>query len=351
MADEEPPQQSASPRRSLVRRILRGVVRILLTTAVVLAGLWAVAALSMANLDGASRRIWLPSLFALAFLGVIILVRPHRRGRLIALAMSAAVWVWYLTILPSNDRVWAPEYAKLATATIDGDRVTLHNYRVLEPGGDGVLRQQYVDQTFEVSQLVRADLILSFWGPKQVAHALVSFEFSDGRCVSESIEVRKRASQQGFDMLTSLFRNFELVYVVGNERALIGPGILDDHHRIYLYRTNISRQRSQALFLRYANKLNSLAAHPEWYNAISDNCTTGIYLHLREIPPPPKFSLTILLNGYLPERIYRQGNLDTSMPFPELNARCDIKQAGRAAYHSPDFSRLIRHGVPAPPQR
>jgi hypothetical protein len=149
-------------------------------------------------------------------------------------------------------------------------------------------------------------------------------------------------------MVSSLFRNFELVYVVGNERALIGPGILDDHHRVFLYRTNMSRERSRALFLRYANKLNELAARPEWYNAITDNCTTGIYFHLREIPQPPRFSITVLLNGYLPEYAYRNGTLDNSMPWPELNRLCDIKEAGRRAYDSPDFSRIIREGVPVP---
>lgn len=325
-----------------------------MTAPVVLAGLWAIAALSLANLNGAAPRIWLPAFFGLAFLSVIILLRPHRRARLIAVAMVALVAVWYFTIFPSNDRIWAPQYSKLATATIDGDRVTLHNYRILEPGPNGVLRETYVDRTFDVSKLVRADLIMSYWGPTEIAHALVSFEFSDGRYVAESIEVRRRASQKGFNMISSLFRNFELIYVVGNERALIGAGILDDHHRLYLYRTNMSPQRARALFLRYANKLNSLAAHPEWYNAITDNCTTGIYMHLREIPPPPPFSITILLNGYLPEYVYQHGSLDRSIPWEQLNRLCDIKQIGREAYFSPDFSRIIRQQVPAPglaPQR
>jgi hypothetical protein len=270
---------------------------------------------------------------------------------MIAGVMLLAVAGWYFRISPSNDRIWAPQYATLATAAIEGDHVTLRNYRTLEPGPDGALRERYVNQTFDVGQLVRADLIMSYWGPKRIAHALASFEFSDGRHVAASIEIRRRASQRGFDMIRSLFRNFEIIYVVGDERALLGSGILDDHHRIFLYRTNMSTPRARALFLRYAQKLNALASQPEWYNAITDNCTTGIYMHLREIPPAPPFSITILLNGYLPEYAYQQGSLDQSMPFAELNALCDIKQAGREAYHSPDFSRLIRQRVPAPPQK
>ena len=345
---QQPPERADARKRSFVRRLGRGLLTFALTAAVVLAGIWATAALSLADLNGMSRRVWPPILFGLAFLFVVIRVRPHRRARVIAAAMVAAVAVWYFTISPSNDREWAPEYAKLATATINGDRVTLHNYRMLERGLDGAMHETYVDQTFDVRELTRADLIMSYWGPKRIAHALVSFEFSDGRYAAMSIEVRRRASQKGFDMVSSLFRNFELIYVVGHERALIGGGMLDDHHRIFLYRTNITPQRSRALFLRYAQTLNELARAPQWYNAVTDNCTTGIYMHLRHIPQPPAFSMTILINGYLPEYIYEQGSLGNAMPWPELNRRCDIKAAGRRAYGSPDFSRLIRQDVPIP---
>ncbi len=336
-------------KRSLVYRIARRVVAVVLSAVVVIAGIWAVAALSLANLDGASARIWPPIVFGLAFLCVIIFVRPHRRALVIAATMVIAIGVMYFTIFASNDRVWVPEHSRLATATIDGDRVTIHNSRVLEPGPDGTLREIYTDQTFDLRKLTRGDLIMSYWGPQRIAHALVSFEFSDNRYVGMSIEVRRRASQKGFNMLSSLFRNFELIYIVGNERALIGGGILSENHRLFLYRTNMPTQRVRALFLRYAEKLNSLAVHPEWYNAVTDNCTTGIYMHLREIPPPPPFNINILLNGYLPERIYQHGSLDRSIPFAELNRLCDIKEIGRQAYNSPDFSRIIRERVPAPP--
>jgi hypothetical protein len=331
-----------------VLRLARGLAGVLLTAGVVVLGIWGTAALALTALDGGKPRLALAGVFGAAFVGVLIFVRPHRWARLAAAGMVAAVAVWYFTIFPSNDRQWVPEHSRLATATIAGNLVTLHNYRVMEPGPDGKLVERYVDRTFDVSRITRADLIMSYWGPKRIAHALVSFEFSDGQYVAMSIEVRRRVSQKTFDMVSSLFRNFELIYVVGNERALIGGGILSPTHRLFLYRTNISPQRAQALFMRYVKKLNSLAAHPEWYNAITDNCTTGIYLHLREIPPPPAFNIFILLNGYLPEYIYEQGHLDSSIPWEELNRLCDIKETGLAAYDSPEFSKLIRERVPVP---
>ena len=342
------PSEPALPRPGRVRRVLRGLRAVLTTTAVVLFGLWATAALALTNLDGRSPRVLAPALFALALLAVLVRLRPHRRARLVALAMCVLVWIAYLCVAPSNDRVWAARYARLSTATIDGEHVTIHNYRVLERDADGKFRERYVDETFDLGKLMRVDLLMSYWGPTRIAHALVTFQFADGKYCSASIEVRRRESQKGFDPVRSLFRNFELVYVMGSEHYMIGDGLLDDYHRIFLYRSNISQARSRALFLRYANKLNELAAKPEWYNALTDNCTTGIYLHLRHIPPRPRFNVFILLNGYLPQRMHTDGLLDNTRSWQELNRLCDIKETGRRAYASPDFSKIIREQVPLP---
>lgn len=344
-------QPVAAPGKCFGARLSGVILRAILTMIVVLGGIWAAAALALADMDGYSPRILPAILFAVALAGILLILRrPRYLARLVlAAALIVVVAIWYANISPSNDRAWAPNCAKLATATIEGDRVTLHNYRQLEPDSAGQMRETYVDQTYDLNQLVRADLIMSYWGPVRIAHALVSFEFSDGRCAAMSIEIRRRANKLDYNPLTSLFRNYELIYIVGNERALIGGGVLDDHHRLFLYRTNMSLRRARALFLRYANALNELSARPQWYNAISDNCTTCVYRHLRQIPPPPSFSMMILLNGKLPDYLYARGSVDTSIPLDELKRRSDIKEIGRQAYASPDFSRLIRAQLPTPP--
>lgn len=354
MSDDQPTstdQPNTVARRWLRGRLLGIAIRAALTVIVVLAGLWAAAALALADMEGFSPRIWTAVLFIVVLLGILLILRRPRFNvrLLLATALVVAVAVWYANISPSNDRIWATKCAKLATATIAGDQVTLHNYRQLEPDAAGQMRETYVDQTFDLNQLARADLIMSYWGPVRIAHALVSFEFSDGRCAAISIEIRRRANKLDYNPLTSLFRNYELIYIVGNERALIGEGLLDDHHRLFMYRTNMSQRRARELFLRYANTLNELAAEPQWYNAITDNCTTCIYRHLRQIPPPPSFSMMILLNGKLPDYLYARRSVDTSIPLDELKRRSDIKQVGQEAYASPNFSHLIRRQLPTPP--
>src|SRR5262245_55840383 len=126
------PVEQPVARPSLPRRILRFIANFAIIALILILGAWATAAISMANLDGASLRIVLPALFAIAFLGALFWIRPRFRARLVACAMIGAVALWYFTIFPSNSRNWIPEHAKLATATIAGDRITIHNYRVLE---------------------------------------------------------------------------------------------------------------------------------------------------------------------------------------------------------------------------
>jgi hypothetical protein len=60
-----------------------------------------------------------------AFLGL-----AHRRRTLLGFVLVWGALVgWWSTITPSNDRDWQPDVAVLPSATVDGDRVTLHNIR------------------------------------------------------------------------------------------------------------------------------------------------------------------------------------------------------------------------------
>lgn len=54
------------------------------------------------------------------------------------------------------------------------------------------------------------------------------------------------------------------------------------------------------------------------------------------------------MNGFLPGFLYDRGAVDTSIPLRELMDRARISEKAKAADQSPDFSRLIRVGVPSP---
>jgi hypothetical protein len=62
-------------------------------------------------------------------------------------------------------------------------------------------------------------------------------------------------------------------------------------------------------------------------------------------------SWEILLSGYAARQAYRNGRLDTSMPFEVLEARSRINDAALAAVADPNFSQVIRAGLPNPLNR
>jgi hypothetical protein len=48
------------------------------------------------------------------------------------------------------------------------------------------------------------------------------------------------------------------------------------------------------------------------------------------------------VSGYLPEYLYEEGRLDTSVPFAELQRRAYINPLAKAADQAADFSQQIR---------
>jgi hypothetical protein len=91
-----------------------------------------------------------------------------------------------------------------------------------------------------------------------------------------------------------------------------------------------------------------LKDHPEWYNALTRNCTTAIDKQIAaDIADPHPWNYQILLNGTMDKMLYDRGRLVTDgLPFPELKSRAHINPTARAADNSPDFPALIRAGRP-----
>jgi hypothetical protein len=148
------------------------------------------------------------------------------------------------------------------------------------------------------------------------------------------------------------FRQFELYYVLADERDLIG--LRTDHRgeQVYLYRLATPPERARELLLQYLQRIDDLAEHPAWYNAATQNCTTVIFDHVRPIVGSIPFDSRILRNGRLDEMLHERGIISTAMPFEALRERSLINAAARAAGSGPGFSDAIREGLPErPPPR
>jgi uncharacterized protein DUF4105 len=273
-----------------------------------------------------------------------------RRWRWRSLAAFAVLFTLLLlawtAIEPSNDRDWEPENAVLAYATIDGERVTLHNIRNFDYRTEADFTPAYYDRTFDLRQLDAVDLFAVYWMGPAIAHAFVSFGFSDGAHVAFSIETR-REKGQSYSSVQGFFRQYALYYAVGDERDIVRLRTNYRHdppERVYRYQVRGSADAARRVFLEYLRQINELKQHAEWYNTLTSNCTNSIWFLTRLNPGHVPYSWKILLSGYLPEYLYEQGRLDTSVPFEELQRRAYINPRAQAADKAVDFSQQIRTG-------
>jgi len=196
-----------------------------------------------------------------------------------------------------------------------------------------------------ISQITGIDLAIDYWGSPWIAHPIVSFQFTDAPPLCFSIETRRKLGQT-YSAIEGLYRQFELIYIVADERDVIRVRTNYRDEDIYLYHTTISPARARERFLEYIHSLNALRNKPRWYNAITTNCTTSI----RTQHPPKEripWDWRILLNGKGDELMYERHFIVTDgLPFAELKSRSLIDTRARAANDSPDFSQLIRVGLP-----
>jgi len=183
-----------------------------------------------------------------------------------------------------------------------------------------------------------------------IAHIFLSFGFSGKDFIAISIETR-RQQHQSYSTIAGFFKQYELFYVVADERDLIRlrtnyrKNPLED---VYIYRTRAPADNARRIFLDYIREINSLAQKPEFYNALTTNCTTSILTHTRVNPGDVPLSWKILLSGYVPQYLYERHAIDTSLPLEELKRRSHINAAAQASDNAADFSQRIRATLPMP---
>ena len=295
-----------------------------------------------------------PILTPLVYLAAIASTAYAAKTRLLRMAIFlggfVVIVICWLSIKPSNDRPWQANVAQTPWAEIGGDRVTLHNFRNCYYRHEADFTCEWLTKTVLISQLRGVDLFADYWGSKWIMHPMVSFQFGDAEYITASIEARYQVGQS-YSPVRAFFRQFEIVYVLADERDLIR---LRTNYRsgekVYLYHIVASQEWSRSLFLEYLKHANQLREHPRWFNALTDNCTTNIFSQMAATGHLPagssRYAWWILLNGQAPEMLYRGGNFAGNLPFAELHRRAYINPVANTLDDAPDFSRRIRTNLP-----
>jgi hypothetical protein len=320
--------------------ILRGLVRVLLLLPLA----WAAGAIWF---DGPASRTLAGALAIAAALAgaVCALLLPFGRAVLASAALVGLVCAWWLWIPPRSDRDWLADVARSPQTVRDGDQITVMNVRNFHYRSETDYDERWETRTYDLSKLKGVDLFLVTWGAPGIAHTIASWEFEDQPPLAISIETRKQKGES-YSAIRGFFRQYELYYVVADERDVIGVRASHRGERPSLFRIRMPLENARRLLLRYLDEVDDLAAKPRWYNALTHNCTTEIRWNMQAIGVKNPFDWRMLANGHLPELMYERRIIDTSLPLAELVKVADVTERAKAADGAPDFSQRIREGVP-----
>ncbi len=272
---------------------------------------------------------------------------------LIIIVLIVVLGVVYLnfTTTPSNTRAWNDDQMILPYAEVQGNLVTAHNIRNFMYASTTSYTQNYYDKTFDMSKLKKVYYIVEpFSDFKGAAHTFLSFEFENDPLNSEaheflaiSIEIRKEKGET-FSALKGLLNNYELMYVFADERDAVK---LRSNYRkdlVYVYPIKTTQEKAQALFLDMVTRANTLKDNPEFYNSLTNNCTTNIVRHVNTITPKriPKLSKDVLLPANSDALAYQLGLIDTDLTLEQAREKYLINDRALQYADAPDFSVKIR---------
>jgi hypothetical protein len=328
---EQPPQADARP--GLVRRLFRVLFAGLSSIVLLIMLAWCVLAIYYSNLFGAG---WLAA----------FIMRPRRATVGWFLAAFAAVVVWWMAIPASNNRVWAPEYARMPRATIDGDRVTVHDIRDFDYRSESDFDVRYYDRSFDLRELRTMDFIGSSWGIPNVIHTLLSFGFADGDHLVLSVETRRELGEAQ-TTLPSLFKQYELIYVLGSECDLLRLRTNIRKENVYVFPTTTPPQDVRKVFLESLQRINDLYEHPRYYNLMLHNCTTSLVPLVRTVRPGRRFDWRFLLNVNTVQMGYDGGWFATPLSLKDTVEACHANNYVENLPGCEDYSRLIRPDLSA----
>lgn len=270
----------------------------------------------------------------------------RKRRLLVGLAAVLLVGALVFAYYPASlERDWIPEHAHTPRVTVRSDSVTVDGVRNFRFPAGGEPVGSWETRTFDLNRLESLWYGLSVFHPdgwRGPAHGFFSFGFDDGSYIAVSVEARKEQGEP-YGVYRGLLRTFELVYIVGDERDLVLNRAVGRPDDVYLFPVQAPAHGIRDLFLSLLAEADQLGREPQWYNTLTDNCTSRLRDHVNEIAPgfiPPTWR--VVLPGYTDELVVGLGLLRGGLSLSEARERWRINERAAAIGDAPGFSLAIR---------
>ena len=252
----------------------------------------------------------------------------------------------YLLLKPSNDRSWVNDNKRLANAEFKGDYVIIKNIRDFNWRSTRDYDERWIEKKFNLTEVSKIWFVLEYFDPKkrQMAHTILGFEFKDGSRICCSIEVRRERGEK-YHPIRGFFRQYELIYVWATESDAIGVRTRCRRKSVtHLFEAVVLGPGNERRMLEsYLNRTNKLYEDPEWYNTITNTCTTNIVKHVNEVYPGrvPK-AIAILLPGLSPKILYKNNLVRINSSLEKTLEESIIDSKAQTWDGVSDFGNLIR---------
>ena len=288
---------------------------------------WCALAIRFSGLPGETLPFVVSGLFAVS-LPLALAVLPNRKRTAYgAFILCVAVLIGWLQIDASHNRDWVESVAKLPYATIKGNEAQVKNIRNFDYRTEKDFTVRYYDKIYNLNELRTIDYVQSHWDNLEaVAHSMISFGFGNGDYLTVSIETRleRDEPQSG---LRGLFKQYELIYVLADERDLLRLRTNFRKEDVYLYQINLDQEQVRKVFMVIMDRVNSIADKPEFYNTLTQSCLTSLVGDFTKvINPKSKFDFRRIANGYSDEMLFENGWIDSKLSFKETKQLNYINQ-------------------------
>jgi hypothetical protein len=250
-------------------------------------------------------------------------------------------------VAPSNVRTWEPDQAQLSYAEFRGNQIVAHNVRNCHYFDADTFVVNYEDRVYNLNDVRAVDFFMApFAGMPRLAHTMLSFEFAPPgkppEYLAVSIEIRKEQGET-YSAWKGSARQYELMYVLADERDVVQ---LRTNHRgedVYRYRTTATPEQARLLLVDVLARTNELASRPEFYDTFRNNCTTNLVRHVNRIQPSRlPYDYRVLLPGYSDQLAFDEGLIEPHGTFEETKLQAYLNVRAVAAANRDDFSQAIR---------
>jgi hypothetical protein len=267
-----------------------------------------------------------------------------------AIAIVCVVFVAVFAIDCARHRAtgagpWRIEQSRAPRVAIHDGRVAIHDARRFVWKSEREFDPAWSDATYDLSKLDRMALyVVPLNASGSTAHAFVSFGFGPDDWLAVSVEARRRPGVD-YKIWAALRHHFELIYVIGDERDIVGKRAWGERATVYCYPVKVSVPALRRFFLATMNRAEEVAVDPESYGLFTNTCATNVVLNAQRAGSAVRLNLDILMSGRVDRLAYTMGVLDTDRPFDQTRAASRVDEKLRALHDSwPEGFAGVVHG-------